>query len=47
MKVSEQRRFMTQRPPGTRSLEIENAAAVAMNSVSTPTETAMTVEFQN
>ncbi len=40
-------RFITQRPPGMRSREIENAAAVAMNSVSAPTATAITTEFQN
>jgi hypothetical protein len=40
-------RFITQRPPGTLSREIENAAAVAMNKVSPPAASAITVEFQN
>ena len=35
------------RPPGTRSRQIANAAAVAMNSVSAPAATAITTEFQN
>ena len=35
------------RPPGTRSREIENAAAVAITSVNAPTPTAITTEFQN
>ena len=39
--------FITVRPPGTFSREIENAAAVAIISVSAPAETAMTSEFQN
>jgi len=38
---------MISRPPFTRSREIENAAAVAMNSVSAPTATAITVEFHS
>jgi hypothetical protein len=40
-------RFITARPPGTLSREIENAAAVAINSVSAPVATAITTEFQN
>ena len=35
------------RPPGTFSREIENAAAVAISSVSAPTASAITAEFQN
>ena len=40
-------RFITQRPPGIFSREIANAAEVAMNSVSAPVATAITIEFQN
>jgi hypothetical protein len=40
-------RFITQRPPGTRSREIEKAAAVAIIKVSAPAESAITTELRN